>query len=398
MLYFQKTISSCLTGILVSFFVLFHTSEAAVFYVSTNGNDQNPGTINKPFKSWQKLTYILQSGDTGYIRGGIYFWNEDEKSIYCHFLNISGTPYHSTLISAYPGEHPVMDLSTIPVTISDPTVVVIENCRYLHLRGLRLTGLSQIRNGSGVSRGLELRNSSNNLIEQIEIDHLGGYGFIIGDNSNSNLILNCDAHHLADPYTQGGNWSNSNGFQCTGGVYATGNVFKGCRAWFISDDGFDLYGVNGDFKFIECWSFWNGFKPDTFIGVGDGDGFKLGPASPNYIYTEQSTRYLHRCIAAGNKASGFDQNNGDFGYIMTDNISQSNGFYGFMFDYIHPSRQQNFYRNTSLDDKFIRRGKETDGEDNSWNHPGKKIKKIKVQSLAGPRDKSGNLPAVVYQN
>lgn len=370
---------------------------AKTFYVATNGNDANPGTITKPFRQWQKLTYVLNPGDTAFIRGGSYSGYPGSTSIFCHFLNLKGTIKDSIYIFSYPDEHPVLDLSKIPISYSNPTALVLENCYFLHISGLRITGLSQIKNGSGISRGLELRNSSNNLINQIEIDQLGGYGFIIGENSNHNLFLNCDAHHLSDPYTQGGEWSNANGFQCTGGTHAIGNIFNSCRAWWISDDGYDLFGVDGDFTFINCWSFWNGYKPGTFITAGDGDGFKLGPASPNYKFSEMAKRTLKFCIAAGNRTSGFDQNKGDFRYSFTDNISQQNGFYGYMFDYIHPNRTQQFTGNISFKDKYPRRGNETNGSKNSWDPDFKqKIQLLQTGSLAKKREKNGNLPKPVF--
>lgn len=363
------------------------------FFISTNGNDGNPGTPRMPFKSWQKISGILRPGDTAYIRGGIYPANPESQSIYCHFLNLNGTVKDSIFILAYPGEYPVFDLSEILVSYPNPTAMVLENCSYLRLRGLSIRGLRQISNGSGVSRGIELRNSSHNLIEMMEISHLGGYGFIIGQNSNDNLFLNCDAHHLADPFTQGGNWGNANGFQCTGGTRASGNIFRGCRAWWISDDGFDLYGVDGDFVFDRCWSFWNGYKPGTFIPVGDGDGFKLGPQSKDHQFDGSATRTLMHCIAAGNRGSGFDQNKGDFQFSFFENMSQSNGSYGFMFDYIHPHRKQYFTGNISVRDKHPVRGEETRGTKNSWDENGRSIVDLlNIGSLAEKRNKDGSLP------
>jgi len=43
-----------------------------VYYVATNGNDANPGTLAKPFRTIQKAADITLSGDTIYIRAGVY--------------------------------------------------------------------------------------------------------------------------------------------------------------------------------------------------------------------------------------------------------------------------------------------------------------------------------------
>jgi hypothetical protein len=42
------------------------------YFISTTGNNNNPGTIDKPFKTIQKCAEIAQAGDTCYIREGTY--------------------------------------------------------------------------------------------------------------------------------------------------------------------------------------------------------------------------------------------------------------------------------------------------------------------------------------
>ena len=42
------------------------------YYVATNGNDANAGTISSPFATWEKLATVLVAGDIAYIRGGTY--------------------------------------------------------------------------------------------------------------------------------------------------------------------------------------------------------------------------------------------------------------------------------------------------------------------------------------
>lgn len=374
--------------------LLHNTVDAKIYYVSPKGKDLNPGTQKKPFASWQRLTEVLKPGDTGYIRGGVYKGFESNLSVYCHFKDISGSENQGILIAAYPGEKPILDFTGVEISYPNPTALLIENCSYLHIKGLRITGLQQIADGSGLSRGMELRNASHNIIEQCEIDNLGGYGFIVGENSNFNRFLNCDAHHLSDPYTKGGAWGNANGFQCTGNTKARGTVFEGCRAWWISDDGFDLYGVDGDFTFKNCWAFWNGFKPGSFTPAGDGDGFKLGP-SPSGYRPDSISRFLYDCVAAGNLSSGYDQNRGNFRFKFQSNISQGNGSYGFMFDYFQPAPLQIFENNSSLRDRNSRRGKETGGRGNSW-ETGKPQRKLNIHSLSAPRKSDGRLPDISF--
>ena len=53
-------------------FIHARTSEAATYYVATNGNDSNPGTQTQPFRSLTKGVNALKAGDTLYLRAGVY--------------------------------------------------------------------------------------------------------------------------------------------------------------------------------------------------------------------------------------------------------------------------------------------------------------------------------------
>lgn len=384
----------CLVG-------LFSQAAPRTFYVSPTGSDNNAGSISAPFATWGKLSSVMLAGDIAYIRGGTYRTKAGAgASQHCLWQNLQGTAAAPITIMAYPGEFPIFNLDNITTTNSDPTAVIIRNCNYLHIKGLRVTGLKQIPSGVGVSRGIDLQNSSNNTIEFIELDHIGGYGYILSDGSNNNLFLNCDAHHMDDRYTtDGGAWGNANGFQCTGGSTATNNTFEGCRAWWISDDGFDLYGVDGVFTFKNCWSFWNGYEPGTFTSRGDGDGFKLGPDNSGTVHNTL-LRTVSNCLAFENKSSGFDQNNGDMKYKLLNNTSYRNGSYGYMFDYISPAPTQDFRNNLSYSDMAARRGNETTGSYNSWNGgitvTNNDFLSVSSVGMDAPRNPDGSLPVQTF--
>ena len=42
------------------------------YYVATNGNDSNPGTIDRPWRTIHKAAYTLKAGEGVLIRGGQY--------------------------------------------------------------------------------------------------------------------------------------------------------------------------------------------------------------------------------------------------------------------------------------------------------------------------------------
>ncbi|MCC6258084.1 MAG: right-handed parallel beta-helix repeat-containing protein [Chitinophagaceae bacterium] len=371
------------------------------FYIATNGNNNNAGTFSQPWKSWEAVNGKLIPGDTVFIRGG-YYRSEKGNGAgeHCAFENLQGTAIQRVVITNYGIEAPVFNLDNISPTNSDPTGLIIRDCQFLTLRGLRITGLKQKPSGEGVSRGIDLQNSPNNILEFIEVDHIGGYGFILSNGSDNNYFLNCDAHHLDDRFTNdGGAWGNANGFQCTGGSTATNCTFESCRAWWISDDGFDFYGVNGSFTLKNCWAFWNGYEPGTFTPRGDGDGFKLGPGAGGVHNT--LLRSLYNCVSFENKGSGFDQNNGDMRYRLYNNTSFKNGFYGYMWDYISPAPVQDFKNNVSFMDSNPRRGNETTGSNNSWNGftiTAASFKSILSTGADGPRGVDGSLPVLDFLN
>lgn len=297
------------------------------YYVSPNGNNANSGTINAPFATIGAAWVLTNPGDIIWVRGGTYTISSIPGDQYINISGRHGKIGKHIKIWNYPGELPIFDASTSPA-YNYKSLFNISNSSYIHIRGLRLTGLAQLNSGQGYggNYGFVGENLSNSIIENCEFDHIGGAGFQIWNTgSSNNLILNCDSHNNADPYSADA-WSNANGFNITptGG---TNNTFRGCRAWFNSDDGFDLYGYNGTATFENCWAFWNGFIPEdgiptNFTLVGDGYGFKLGnsaDASPTVVKT-----FLTNCIAVHNGTIGFAQNGATHAHSIINCIAYNN--------------------------------------------------------------------------
>lgn len=78
------------------------TAQGSTYYVATNGDDNNSGSLSAPWRTIQQAMGSVSAGDTVQVRSGIY---HEEISI-----NISGTAVggHITL-HAYPGESPIID-------------------------------------------------------------------------------------------------------------------------------------------------------------------------------------------------------------------------------------------------------------------------------------------------
>ncbi|MBN1183554.1 MAG: DUF4990 domain-containing protein, partial [Bacteroidales bacterium] len=384
---------------IVGLFLAIHLSlTGATYYVATNGSDSNPGTIDRPFATWQKLSSVLKAGDIAYIRGGTYRSNlGSDAYVVCRWEDLHGTVNDPIKIYAYPGEKPILNLDNITMTSSYCFIVFVQNCSYLHIKGLRITGLRQQPNGGAVY-GMRFSGSPNNLIENIEIDHLGMYGMTFESGSHYNYIKNCDVHHLADRYT---GYGAANGFNRTGGSSAHHLTFDGCRAWLCSDDGWDLFSSDGYVTINNCWAFWNGYLDENKTDAvgGDGVGFKIGPGQNN---TTAVTRVVTNCLAVDNKVSGFVQNivSGVFASHVFNNTSYKNGVTGFEFSY-GPGGDADIFRNNIAyaDIRYAFRGDAGDTHDhNSWNGgvtlSNSDFVSLDISQLAAPRKPDGSLPDI----
>ncbi len=75
--------------------------EAGNYYVATNGNDGNPGSLSRPFKSIQKAANVMRAGETCYIQQGTY-----REAVNLSTSGSEGLPIRFT---AYNGEKVCLD-------------------------------------------------------------------------------------------------------------------------------------------------------------------------------------------------------------------------------------------------------------------------------------------------
>jgi hypothetical protein len=292
------------------------TLETANYYVSPTGSDSNPGTITKPFKTWQKAIDVAVAGNLIYLRGGTY--TTDATKLDAISIKKSGSAGKLIRVWAYPNEIPILKCGG-----SNLSGIRLEG-NYWHFKGFEITNLKQTQ--GKISKTFVSVNSSNNIYELLNIHHNGGPGFLINNNSGGNLVLNCDFHDNYDPYDNGGNADGmSIGFIPKG----LANRIKGCRFWNNSDDGVDLWKNEGTVYIDSCWAWHNGFIPGTETGVGNGNGYKFGRT--DLVPETRPQRIVRNCKSFLNRNNGFDQNNGNIIMEMRHNVAYKNGRYGFFF-------------------------------------------------------------------
>jgi len=120
--------------IIIYLLITFSMSYTQIF-VSPDGNDNNPGTIDLPLKSIPAAVSIIQLGDTIYVRGGIYLLSDTDKISITKSGNVNSKYY----LFAYNEERPILDFSSM--TISSTNRAVTLSGSYWHIKGIDIKEL-----------------------------------------------------------------------------------------------------------------------------------------------------------------------------------------------------------------------------------------------------------------
>ena len=307
------------------------TGLAETYYIAPTGNDRGAGSESSPFATLAPIQGKLRGGDTVYFRGGTYRVTLDQsmgvtRNLYqCAFiLDRSGQEGAPITYSAYPGERPVFDMSGFRPDGKRVSVFFVTGS-WLHLRGLEVIGTQvTVNDGSNTqSECFTNYGGSHNVYEQLSMHDGMAIGWYLTKGSD-NLVLNCDAYNNYDDLNKGGN---VDGFGCHPGQGDTGNVLRGCRAWWNSDDGFDLIHSGEAVSIEDCWAFYNGFRPNSFKSAADGNGFKAGGYGMSEDSKIAAVIPMHKvtnCLAVYNRAGGFYSNHHLGGVAFINNTAVEN--------------------------------------------------------------------------
>ncbi|MEO7495661.1 MAG: right-handed parallel beta-helix repeat-containing protein [Massilia sp.] len=304
---------------------------AASYYVAPGGDDGAAGTLEAPWQTVMHAQARVQPGDTVFFRGGQYLIASATKgcasrtdAVDAIRLSKSGAEGRPIRYWAYPGETPVFDFSRMK-----------DDCRvkgfnvsadWLHLKGLEITGAPQQPENrlNHESWGLWI-NGSHNVFELLNTHHNMGPGVFIKDGGD-NLVLNSDSHHNYDPYTSNGAGQSADGFGAHIGANHPGNVFRGCRAWMNTDDGFDLINAFSAVTIENSWAWQHGYLPGTktSLPAGNGNGIKAGGYGGKFSGA-QVVHVVRNSVAFNNKVNGFYANHHPVALDFFNNTSFGNG-------------------------------------------------------------------------
>ena len=298
---------------LIALFLLCTSLSAmgATYYVAPDGSDGNNGDISQPFATLNKAWTVVMPGDIIYLRGGTYDFRSQQT-----LTGKNGLAEKVIKVWAYPGENPILSRNE-SFSYSYYCGIFFRG-NYFHFKGIEITGYRQL--SEHVWSGLRVEDSNNNIFELLNIHH-NGHGFYIYGNSDNNLVLNCDFHHNQDPLTVPYPYDNADGISIAYIPYGNTNTVRGCRFWWNSDDGSDLWNNEGKVIFDSCWAWYNGYLPDTYTHTSEGIGFKLGQQVEN----SEILRTITRCVAFMNRAAGFTHNTAICKMELYNNIAYKNG-------------------------------------------------------------------------
>jgi hypothetical protein len=100
-------------------------------YVSTVGDDSNPGTIEKPFRTIQHAADRAKPGATIYVRGGIY----------CQQLTIKGSGNAQEgfiTFQSQPGEQAILDGACLTPGEGDSSMVMMRDVSFIRIQGFEI--------------------------------------------------------------------------------------------------------------------------------------------------------------------------------------------------------------------------------------------------------------------
>jgi hypothetical protein len=232
------------------------------YYVATDGDDNNPGTKEKPFRTPAQASMVAKMGDTVFFRAGSYTAKAETDLINPANAGLEGRwiTYRS-----YPGER----VEVLGVTFTRMQESGTPQ-QYLRFEGLVLDGKLQRGNGfiaaadppldhveiidceilNYTNKGIRLRckNAKHFLAKDCDIHHIKGPGVDVDGLSDSRFV------RVLSHDNDDGQGAEGDGDGFTGAREGNGVEFVECEAWNCSEDGFDSKIANT--RFIRCKA-WN---------------------------------------------------------------------------------------------------------------------------------------------
>jgi len=295
------------------------TPSGDVIYAAPDGSAGAAGTEADPTTVAAAIAAV-EPGGAIYLRGGQY----DLADTITIEPGNDGTSAERTLLSAYPGEKPVLDFSAQAEDPANRGLAIGGNL--WHVYGITV----QNAGDNGILLG-----GDDNVIERVVTRGNADTGLQIArlvagapkeEWPSDNLVLSSESYDNVDS-----DGEDADGFAAKLTV-GEGNVFRDCVAHNNIDDGWDLYaktdtGPIGVVTIEHSLSYENGTLSDgSQAGSGDRNGFKLGGSDIPVDHV------IRDSIAVDNGHHGFTYNSNPGSITVTDNVGIGSAERNFAFD------------------------------------------------------------------
>ena len=362
-----------------------------VYFVATDGDDDNDGTEESPFATVERAIEEVRRGDVIVIRGGVYYYEETLR-----IQSPSGFTDELITLTAYPGEVPILDFSQMPRQRNNHGIRL--NAGWWHVIGITVRHAAH--------NGIRM-DGSFNVLEQVTAYGNHDTGIHMAGGASYNLIKNSDSFHNFNYDTARtpriGN--NADGFGAKTPSLGPGNRYYGCRSWENSDDGYDFWEAPHTIVVENSWAFGNGdesvFADYDYDGSfdGNGNGFKLGGNFTHTPHIVRNSMAFDNFGSSGN-AKGFDYNNNWGAMTLEHNTAFNNGR-NFIFP-VPPLEGQSVYLNNLSFRPTNNHAQlypfETVEHGNSWQFEeevtAEMFVSLDTEAAKGPREHDGSLPDI----
>jgi hypothetical protein len=285
--------------------------QGRTFHVAPDGDDGNPGTKKRPFRSLKPLATNhdgdVQNGDTVYLHGGTHNWSERAS-----FYEI-----HDLTITAAADERPTIDASEIDGDANSNGALQFFQCNHCLVNGIEFT--------EAPGPGIDFDKSKNPVVEGCVIHHCGGAGIQLTKCAGG-AIRGCEVFAGFGPKPGNGGsvvGGDADGLQVTGSSDSPGvdTILEYNIAHHNSDDGFDFYHAkNLVIRYNVAYA--NGFGLDGEpAGKAPGKGIKLGASG----VSGDGGHRVHNNAAWSNGHAGIGWNGADVPVDCYNNTCVGNG-------------------------------------------------------------------------
>ncbi|BFV61230.1 hypothetical protein KCMC57_up63340 [Kitasatospora sp. CMC57] len=337
-------------------------------YVAPNGDDANPGTLDRPFATISRALAASAPGQTVAVRGGTY------RPTATVSLAGTGTGERRITVSNYRDEQPVLDGSRLPAG----TWFVVQRGGFLTVRGLRIV--------NAPDRAYVCESCHDTVLARLDVHGNGQAGLLLrGADTHDNLVADSDFH---DNHETGGTGGYADGLAFKDGA-GGGNRVRGCRMYDNSGDGVDLDGFAGAVTVEHTWAFGNGVNRwGTASFSAGGSGFKLGGVQVSHVLTDSA--------AWDNAGFGVTEAGGTGAHRLARDTAFRNGAAGFAF-VSSAATVRDSLALANHPDAWL--GERVTHSANSWEQPGWTTASLDVTDAASataPRGPDGRLPVTSF--